>query len=103
MPAARPRIDLKATHVSALQMALRTRDGAELAEQLRQAWGDVGAAFAGEALCLDLSELPPGPPLDVPGLLADNDAWSCFNRLGDLLVTGPTRTNVNDFRAVLIG
>lgn len=41
--------------------------------------------------------------LDVPGLLANNDAWACFSRLGDLLVTGPTRTNVNDFRAVLIG
>jgi hydroxypyruvate reductase len=25
-----------------------------------------------------------------------------FARLGDLLITGPTRTNVNDFRAVLI-
>jgi hydroxypyruvate reductase len=41
--------------------------------------------------------------LDVPGLLANNDAWACFAELGDLLVTGPTRTNVNDFRAVLIG
>src|SRR5574343_2087524 len=41
--------------------------------------------------------------LDVPGLLAKNDAWTAFSRLGDLLVTGPTRTNVNDFRAVLIG
>ncbi|MCZ8235592.1 MAG: septum site-determining protein MinC [Inhella sp.] len=75
MPAARPRIDLKATHVSALQLALRTRDGAELAEQLRQAWGDVGAAFDGEALCLDLSELPPGPPLEVPALLALLRQW----------------------------
>jgi hydroxypyruvate reductase len=25
-----------------------------------------------------------------------------FARLGDLLITGPTRTNVNDFRAILI-
>jgi hydroxypyruvate reductase len=41
--------------------------------------------------------------LDVPGLLANNDAWACFSQLGDLLVTGPTRTNVNDFRAILIG
>ena len=41
--------------------------------------------------------------LDVPGHLADNDVWTVFSRLGDLLVTGPTRTNVNDFRAVLIG
>mgnify|MGYP000196209982 CR=1 FL=1 len=41
--------------------------------------------------------------LDLPAILAANDAWTCFSRLGDLLVTGPTRTNVNDFRAILIG
>lgn len=35
--------------------------------------------------------------------LDDNDAWGFFAALGDLLVTGPTRTNVNDFRAILIG
>jgi len=31
-----------------------------------------------------------------------NDAYSFFGALGDLLVTGPTYTNVNDFRALLI-
>ena len=36
------------------------------------------------------------------GFLADNDAWTFFDALGDLVVTGPTHTNVNDFRAVLI-
>jgi glycerate 2-kinase len=35
--------------------------------------------------------------------LAANDAFSFFEALGDLIVTGPTRTNVNDFRAILIG
>ena len=34
--------------------------------------------------------------------LADNDAWSFFDVLDDLVVTGPTHTNVNDFRAILI-
>jgi hydroxypyruvate reductase len=34
--------------------------------------------------------------------LADNDAYSFFAALGDLVVTGPTLTNVNDFRAILI-
>ena len=34
--------------------------------------------------------------------LADNDAHGFFGRLGDAVVTGPTLTNVNDFRAVLI-
>ena len=31
-----------------------------------------------------------------------NDAWSALDQAGDLLVTGPTGTNVNDFRAILI-
>ena len=34
--------------------------------------------------------------------LADNDTWAFFDALGDLVVTGPTQTNVNDFRAILI-
>jgi hydroxypyruvate reductase len=36
-------------------------------------------------------------------LLADNDGYGFFSALGDLVVTGPTRTNVNDYRAILIG
>lgn len=35
--------------------------------------------------------------------LADNDAHAFFKALGDQVVTGPTLTNVNDFRAVLVG
>jgi hydroxypyruvate reductase len=34
--------------------------------------------------------------------LARNDAYTFFETLGDLVVSGPTHTNVNDFRAVLI-
>jgi glycerate 2-kinase len=34
--------------------------------------------------------------------MAENDAWGFFNALGDLVVTGPTLTNVNDFRAILV-
>ena len=34
--------------------------------------------------------------------LADNDGYGFFAALGDLVVTGPTLTNVNDFRAVLV-
>jgi len=40
--------------------------------------------------------------LDPAKLLADNDAYSLFAALDDLVVTGPTLTNVNDFRAILI-
>jgi len=32
-----------------------------------------------------------------------HDSYGFFSRLGDLVQTGPTRTNVNDYRAVLIG
>ncbi|MDJ0640578.1 MAG: glycerate kinase [Paracoccaceae bacterium] len=39
---------------------------------------------------------------DPGALLSGHDAWSAFNALGDLFVPGPTGTNVNDFRAVLI-
>lgn len=35
-------------------------------------------------------------------MLANNDGYNYFSALGDLLVTGPTRTNVNDYRVILI-
>jgi hydroxypyruvate reductase len=40
--------------------------------------------------------------LDLKAMLADNDAYSAFAALDDLLITGPTRTNVNDLRAILV-
>jgi glycerate-2-kinase len=40
--------------------------------------------------------------LDAKAMLARNDAHPFFAALGDRLVTGPTLTNVNDFRAVLV-
>ena len=39
---------------------------------------------------------------DAKRLLAENDGYGFFSVLGDLVVTGPTRTNVNDYRAILI-
>jgi hydroxypyruvate reductase len=39
---------------------------------------------------------------DPRALLAGNDAWTALDRAGDLFVTGPTGTNVNDFRAILV-
>lgn len=39
---------------------------------------------------------------DPAALLAGNDAYSAFQALGDLFAPGPTGTNVNDFRAILI-
>ena len=40
--------------------------------------------------------------LSAQELLGRNDAFGWFEALGDLVVTGPTRTNVNDFRALLV-
>jgi len=35
-------------------------------------------------------------------MLGNNDAYNFFDSLGDLVITGPTLTNVNDFRAIII-
>jgi len=40
--------------------------------------------------------------LDPAAFLADNDSTGFFGALGDLLVPGPTFTNVNDFRAIVV-
>jgi hydroxypyruvate reductase len=40
--------------------------------------------------------------LDPAAFLADNDSTGFFTRLGDLLEPGPTYTNVNDFRAIVV-
>ncbi len=42
------------------------------------------------------SGIDPGAALDA------NDSHGFFDALGDLVITGPTRTNVNDFRAILV-
>jgi len=57
---------------------------------------------AGAFLLPDTQERATRLGLNLQAHLANNDAYSAFARLGDLLVTGPTRTNVNDFRAILI-
>ena len=43
-----------------------------------------------------------GRGIDAKAHLADNDGHSFFEALGDHVVTGPTLTNVNDFRAILV-
>lgn len=40
--------------------------------------------------------------LDAKAMLAENNAWTAFDAIGDLFVPGPTGTNVNDFRAILV-
>ena len=40
--------------------------------------------------------------IDPAAFLQNNDAWSAFDKTGALFIPGPTGTNVNDFRAILI-
>jgi hydroxypyruvate reductase len=57
---------------------------------------------AGAILAPDTLARAQAAGLDVTALIADNDCHALFAALGDLVVTGPTLTNVNDFRAILI-
>jgi len=40
--------------------------------------------------------------MNAKDYLHRNDSYSYFSKLNDLVITGPTKTNVNDFRAILI-
>ncbi|WP_135450583.1 glycerate kinase type-2 family protein [Tabrizicola caldifontis] len=59
---------------------------------------DNAGAFATGASAARLRALGHDPA----ALLAANDAYTAFAVLGDLFVPGPTGTNVNDFRAILL-
>ena len=66
-------------------------DGIDGSENNAGAWIDQDVLSAGVARGMDARER-----------LARNDSFTYFSELGYLIVTGPTLTNVNDFRAVLI-
>lgn len=57
---------------------------------------------AGALLLPDTAKRAAAAGIDLRARLAENDAYGVFADLDDLVVTGPTRTNVNDFRAILI-
>jgi hydroxypyruvate reductase len=57
---------------------------------------------AGAILRPDTLDRAAGLGISPKAFLADNNGYGFFAALDDLLITGPTRTNVNDFRAVLI-
>ncbi|HPF47390.1 MAG: glycerate kinase [Alphaproteobacteria bacterium] len=40
--------------------------------------------------------------INLNALLDNNDSYTAFAKLDDLIITGPTKTNVNDFRAILV-
>lgn len=66
-------------------------DGIDGVEENAGAWFAPGDLAQAHALQMQIR-----PYLD------NNDAWHFFKAIDRLIVTGPTRTNVNDFRAVLI-
>jgi hydroxypyruvate reductase len=57
---------------------------------------------AGAHLAPDTLRRASAHGLDAQAHLQNNDGYSFFSGLDDLVVTGPTRTNVNDFRAILL-
>jgi glycerate 2-kinase len=57
---------------------------------------------AGAIITPDTLKRAEATGLNAKAMLADNDPWTFFKGIGDLLMTGPTLTNVNDFRAILI-
>ena len=65
--------------------------------------GPDGADVAGAVIGPDTLSKAAALGLSGEECLADNNAGGFFETLGDAVVTGPTRTNVNDFRAILIG
>ena len=58
---------------------------------------------AGAFLTPDTLTRAQAQQLNAAEFLAAHDSHGFFSALGDLVVTGPTRTNVNDYRALLLG
>jgi len=57
---------------------------------------------AGALLAPDTLARAAAKGVDAQRMLEANDSYGFFSALGDLVVTGPTRTNVNDYRAILL-
>jgi hydroxypyruvate reductase len=58
---------------------------------------NAGAILAPDSLARAQSK-----GINAKNMLEANDSYGFFAALGDLVVTGPTRTNVNDYRAILL-
>lgn len=63
---------------------------------------DGAAEVAGAVIAPDTLARARALGLDPQAFLDRNDAHSFFAALGDQVITGPTLTNVNDFRAILV-
>jgi glycerate 2-kinase len=63
---------------------------------------DGAEEIAGAVVASDTLARAAGRGISAKACLADNDGHGFFEALGDQVITGPTLTNVNDFRAILI-
>jgi len=63
---------------------------------------DGAAEVAGALVAPDTLARAAQNGIDAKAMLDDNDSHSFFELMGDQVVTGPTLTNVNDFRAILV-
>jgi glycerate 2-kinase len=81
-----------------------TLDGAEGIHALAADTDGIDGteAVAGAVLGPETLDRARAEGLDPKLRLRDNDAWPVFAAAGSLIETGPTRTNVNDFRAIFI-
>ncbi len=92
----------------ALALALAFQDNPKLAAIACDTDGADGAPqpdgtdVAGAIIGPDTLERAGEMGLDGAARLADNDAGGFFEALGDAVICGPTRTNVNDLRAILV-
>jgi glycerate 2-kinase len=57
---------------------------------------------AGAVLMPDAKDRAAALGLSAKKFLDNNDGYSYFSALGELIITGPTRTNVNDYRVILV-
>jgi len=90
----------------ALAVALDGRPGiAALAADTDGTDGGAGSADDPAGAIIDDTTLERARALglDPAAFLADNDSTGFFERLSDLVTCGPTRTNVNDCRIILVG
>ena len=88
----------------ALAMALALDGAAGIWALAADTDGEDGASGGGAGAVIgpDTPQRARAAGLDPAEHLDGHDSGSLFAALGDLLVTGPTHTNVNDFRAVLV-
>jgi hydroxypyruvate reductase len=88
-------------YLLSLAIALQSQSG--ISALAADTDGIDGSEDNAGAVCLpDSLQRAQNLHIDPQKILANNDAYGFFSALGNLVVTGPSLTNVNDFRAILI-